>query len=323
MLLKEGKEGKKGKRKEKDEKDMENNPKRNDLLELSPYVRYVHCCLDARSTTHQVPWRMIYDYELLFVINGRMEVVTEAKTIDLFENEIHTVPPLLYHTVRIPEGDCCTYYSVHFDFVNLGQENDFSPEDVYISECNRNLESAPLNEQLKRRPIYSPGSSVLPEKMTVSDPACYTDLLESMIRIQREKPFAWEIDMKCAMLSLLKLVLCDQRRQGINPQGRGMEHYSAITAYLFDHYSESVDFKKLSQMFGYSYSSFRKKFKDKSGKSPHEYLTDLRMQEAVTLLCSRRYTVSEVAWMVGYEDVSYFSRLFRKRKGCPPSAFIH
>ncbi|MGM9637451.1 MAG: helix-turn-helix domain-containing protein [Eubacteriales bacterium] len=301
---------------------MEENPKRIDLLELSPYVRYVHCCVDARSTTHQVPWRMIYDYELLFVIKGRMEVVTDGKTVVLSENEIHTVPPLLYHTVRIPEGESCTYYSVHFDFVHLGRENDFSPEEVYISKCNRNLESVPMNEHLKRRPMVEPGEGILPEKLTVDDPAGYTDLLKSMIRIQREKPFAWEIDLKCAMLSLLKRILLDRRRQGTKPPERTMEHFMAITAYLFDHFNEPIDFEKLSRMFGYSYSSFRKKFKEKTGKSPHEYLTDLRLEQAVTLLSSCLYTVSEVAWMVGYEDVSYFSRLFRKRKGRSPSAFI-
>lgn len=297
---------------------------RIDLSELSPYVRYVHSCTDARSSTHQVPWRMIYDYEFLFVIKGRMEIVTETGAVVLSENEIHTVPPMLYHTVRIPEGVSCTYYSVHFDFVNLGRENDFSPEEVYISNCNRNLESVPMNEYLKRRPNYSPECVVFPGKMTVGDPESYTDLLDSMILIQREKPFAWEIDMKCAMLSLLKLTLLDRMRQGTaEPVRRDMEHYSAITAYLLDHYSEPIDFERLSQLFGYSYSSFRKKFKEKSGKSPHEYLTDLRIEEAVKLLRSRRYTVSEVAWMVGYEDSSYFSRLFRKRKGCPPRKLMH
>ncbi len=300
---------------------MEEEKKTLGLSDISPYVRYAHVCINAKSTTHQVPWRCIYDYELLFVASGKLEVVTEKETFSVSENELHMISPMLYHTVRIPENECCTYYSVHFDFINLGQENDFSPEEIYISDCNRNLTSVPINDRLTGRPFYAIDSAALPEKNAVSDPHAYTMLFESMIRTQKEKPFAWEIDMKCSMLSLLKLMLTDRRRHmGWKPAEHRMEHFSAIVFYLLNNCGENIDFEKLAHMFGYSYSSFRKQFKKESGKSPLEYLIDLRMDRAASLLSSGQYTVSEVAYMVGYEDRSYFSRIFRKHKGCTPGS---
>ncbi len=291
------------------------------LADLSPYVRYAHVCVNAQSSTHQVPWRCIYDYELLFVTSGKLEVITEKTVFSVSENQLHMITPMMYHTVRIPENECCTYYSVHFDFVNLGQENDFSPEEIYVSACNRDLICAPVNDRLTHRPSYAPDVTAFPEKAPVSDPHAYSLLFESMIRTQREKPFAWEIDMKCSMLSLLKLMLTDRRRQmGWKPVGRRMEHFSAIVYYLLNNCGENIDFEKLAQMFGYSYSSFRKQFKQESGKSPLEYLTDLRMDRAESLLSGGQYTVAEVACMVGYEDSSYFSRVFRKHKGCTPGS---
>lgn len=300
---------------------MEEEKKTLSLADISPHVRYAHVCRNAKSTTHQVPWRCIYDFELLFVASGKLEVVTEEETFSVSENEIHMITPMRYHTVRIPENECCTYYSVHFDFINLGQENDFSPEEIYISACNRNLDSVPVNDRLTGRPILSIDSAALPEKTAVSDPHAYTLLFESMIRTQKEKPFAWEIEMKCSMLSLLKLMLTDRRRHmEWKPAERRMEHFSAIVFYLLNNCGENIDFEKLAQMFGYSYSSFRKQFKKESGKSPLEYLTDLRMDRAESMLSSGRYTVAEVAGMMGYEDSSYFSRIFRKHKGYVPSS---
>lgn len=122
-----------------------------DLLDISPYVRYAHACIDAVDKWHQIPWRCIYDYEFLFVAAGHLAVVTETETQELSENEIYIVPPLRYHTIKIPYGSTCTYYSVHFDFIDLGRENDFSPEEIYIADCNRNLEQAPMNERLVKR----------------------------------------------------------------------------------------------------------------------------------------------------------------------------
>ncbi|MBQ7364525.1 MAG: helix-turn-helix transcriptional regulator [Clostridia bacterium] len=300
---------------------MKEEKKTLDLLDISPYVRYVHAIWEAVQERHQVPWRCIYDYEFLLVTAGSLEIVTEENTLYLSADQIHIVPPMRFHTIRIPEGERCSYYSIHFDFIDLGRENDFSYEE-YTSQCNRNLEQAIMNERLVKRPLYALGSLALPETVQVIDTIAYTEHLKTMILLQREKPFAWEIDMKCEMLSILKLLLNDIRRTKTESPRKKMEHFSDIAAYLFDHYGETIDFESLSRIFGYSYSSFRKQFKEKTGKSPHEYLVDLRMERAVALLNSQQYTVTEVALMVGYEDSSYFSRVFRKKKGCSPSSFL-
>ncbi len=288
-----------------------------DLLDISPYVRYVHSCTQACSHSHQVPWRCIYDYELIFVEKGILELVTEEEVFAITENTVHTIPPLLYHTIKIPDGQACTYYSIHFDFIDLGRENDFSP-DIYISECNRNLENVPLNERLSTRPTYSLGGMALPKLLHISDPVGYTYLWKNMIALQKEKPFAWELDMRSAMLSLLKRLLIDMNANTKAASREQMTNFSAITAYLVNHCGEEIDFEALSLMFGYSYRSFRRHFKEMCGKTPHEYLTKLRLDRASALLECGTYSVAEVAWMVGFEDSSYFTRLFRKHKGLSP-----
>ncbi len=295
------------------------SPRILDLLDISPYVRYVHSCIGANSQMHQVPWRCIYDYELLFVQEGSLEVVTEEGIFVIPKNTVHTVSPLIYHTIKIPEGQICSYYSIHFDFIDLGRENDFSP-DVYMSECNRNLETSPLNKRLSARPTYSLGGMALPSLLPISDPVGYTHLWKSMISLQREKPFAWELDMRSAMLSLLKRLITDMNPDGQPASREKMTHFSAITAYLANHLGEDLHFEALAQMFGYSYTNFRRSFKEMCGKTPHEYLTELRLDRATALLESGTYTVSEVAWMVGFEDSSYFTRLFRQHKGVTPKA---
>ena len=113
---------------------------------------------------------------------------------------IHVIPPFVYHKIQIPDGEKCTYYSVHFDYIDLGRENDFSPEDIYIAACNKDLEIAPVDDTLIKRPHYVIDQVMLPEETRANDPIAYTGLFETIIRLQREKPLAWEIDMKCLQL---------------------------------------------------------------------------------------------------------------------------
>jgi len=77
-----------------------------------------------------------------------------------------------------------------------------------------------------------------------------------------------------------------------------------------------------SMPFHYDY--LRKLFKKEVGVSPLEYMTNLRMKNAETLLTgmwTNEYSITEIAQMCGFEDALYFSRVFKKYYGCAPSNF--
>ncbi len=48
-----------------------------DFLDISPFVRYAHHMPDANKDNHVIPWRYIYDYEFIYVVQGSMEVQTK------------------------------------------------------------------------------------------------------------------------------------------------------------------------------------------------------------------------------------------------------
>lgn len=87
--------------------------------------------------------------------------------------------------------------------------------------------------------------------------------------------------------------------------------------YKLDSYLRSIPF---------SYDYLRKLFKSEMGMTPHDYLTGLRIQMAEKLLCSTEAAernISEVAYVCGYSDSLYFSRVFKKYFGCSPKHYIH
>ena len=59
-----------------------------------------------------------------------------------------------------------------------------------------------------------------------------------------------------------------------------------------------------------------------TGMPVNDFIKSIRMNNAVILLQSKRYTINEIAYMVGFSDRKYFSKEFKKRFGKTPSTFL-
>ncbi|HKJ42118.1 MAG TPA: two-component regulator propeller domain-containing protein [Sunxiuqinia sp.] len=77
----------------------------------------------------------------------------------------------------------------------------------------------------------------------------------------------------------------------------------------------------LVEHFKFGRTIFYKKMKGISGYSPKEYVSIVRMKKAGTLLCDHNLNVSQVAYDVGFNDASYFSKTFKKHFGISPTEY--
>lgn len=72
---------------------------------------------------------------------------------------------------------------------------------------------------------------------------------------------------------------------------------------------------------GFNATYFSTLFKKETGQNFMDYLTELRISKAKELLCGEELSVQDVAEQVGYRDLKYFSRLFKKLTGVSPSDY--
>ncbi len=70
-----------------------------------------------------------------------------------------------------------------------------------------------------------------------------------------------------------------------------------------------------------SETGFRRYFGELFGTSPIKYINEIRIREAEKLLIGTKMRVEDIAYRCGFNDVKYFSRVFSKYRGCPPSEF--
>ena len=90
---------------------------------------------------------------------------------------------------------------------------------------------------------------------------------------------------------------------------------------LADNVATHMDIEWLSRSLGLGYSRFRQIFKKCTGLSPYQYFLDLKINRAKELLQQEQFTVKEIAYMLSFDDPYYFSHLFKKKTGHPPSAW--
>jgi transcriptional regulator GlxA family with amidase domain len=92
-------------------------------------------------------------------------------------------------------------------------------------------------------------------------------------------------------------------------------------AWLFRNFKEEVRVEELAAKMGMSPRNFARRFTSATGETPLSYLHRLRIDAARHLLEAGKKNVAEVSEAVGYHDLAFFRRLFKRHTGSPPRAY--
>ena len=94
-----------------------------------------------------------------------------------------------------------------------------------------------------------------------------------------------------------------------------------VKEYINRHINDNLRLEQLADLVGMTATAFSRFFKLRTGKNLSEYIVDIRLGHAARRLVDTTDSVSEICWTCGFNTLSNFNRLFRKRKGCSPTEF--
>src|SRR5690606_25976625 len=119
--------------------------------------------------------------------------------------------------------------------------------------------------------------------------------------------------------------LADLLQSQLEP-GQGLARQTSVLvkralAYIHKHYDETLSRQAIADAVGVSKNYLSQIFHQELGISPWEYLNRYRIKQAKQLLRNSAQSISWVACQVGFEDASYFGRVFRKQVGCSPQTY--
>ena len=92
-------------------------------------------------------------------------------------------------------------------------------------------------------------------------------------------------------------------------------------SWIADHYAEPNPVSAMAEQAGLTMRTFARRFQAATGRRPIEYVHAVRVEQARQRLESGTDAVEDVGYAVGYEDPTFFRRLFRRTTGMTPAAY--
>ncbi|GGD46570.1 AraC family transcriptional regulator [Paenibacillus nasutitermitis] len=282
------------------------------LEQLSPYIRVA---MDSWLGTDTFIERVIWDYELLFLKEGKLEVTVENNVYAGEAGDVFLFKPRQPHTIRVLGGQPARQPHVHFDLTES-----FDSPDIWVSF--KTLEQmSPAESNWFRPDLLSGPDWKLPSRIRLPGLLTFEELLFAIIReFEMKMPFH-RIRLKGLMLELLAFLLREtQLEENLREPGH-LALLLEIQHYLNLHAGRELILDELSEQFHMNKRYLISLFKQAFQITPMQYHQQMRLDRAKNLLRHSKMTMQQIADSLGYPSIHGFSRAFKNKEGCSPSAY--
>jgi len=131
---------------------------------------------------------------------------------------------------------------------------------------------------------------------------------------------------ECASIEEIRAILSaiTDRMSGMIFSFHGVRHFSALKKaerYIWKHYTRKLSLKEIANASGLSAPYLSMVFKEEMGENLSNYLNRLRVEKAAALLVTTTMPISEITLACGFEDQSWFSKIFKNITGLTPGKY--
>lgn len=136
-----------------------------------------------------------------------------------------------------------------------------------------------------------------------------------------EQPEGYQLLLKSILFRLIYIIISHKETIEItsNIQTKSLEKLKYILKYVEEHYSEHITIEEMAKLTFYSKSHFMKFFKSHIGTGFIDYLNNYRLMMSEQMLKTSDLSVIEIAQLNGFDNISYFNRIFKKKYNLSPS----
>ena len=147
-----------------------------------------------------------------------------------------------------------------------------------------------------------------------------SDCISRIDHLCEKRPDGYQLAVKGFLFQLVFLLLSHRQKKSTSPalQTKSLEKIKTILKYVEEHYADHITIDDMAAITFYSKSHFMKFFKAHMGTGFIEYLNDYRLTIAERLLRTSDATVLEIAKKSGFDNLSYFNRMFKRKYGQSP-----
>jgi two-component system, response regulator YesN len=145
----------------------------------------------------------------------------------------------------------------------------------------------------------------------------YIDSISEKFAIKIEKASTLK------QISEIETQMVNEYSEAVNKLSLKQYNYKIRQAieYIRTHLGEDLSLNAISAAIDSSPHELSRQFKKQTGKSLTDYINEQRIIEAIYLIDNQHFSITDIALMVGFNDVNYFTKVFKKLKGMTPSHY--
>lgn len=247
-------------------------------------------------------------WEMVYIDSGEVGVIADDKEFVLKQGEAFFHRPNELHTIYTSDS--------------------FGNSAILSFDCN-NREMNYFADKIFKLGEFE---KTLLNKIITQTTRCFTDKLNDvyltkMTKRKQTPPGSEQFIKNSIELLLLSLLCADSEKEGVkslNASISGLQSdkiVSNIIKILNDHLYTSIDLDTIAKELFFSKTYIKNVFKKNMGISIIQYYILLKIEESKKLISQRKYTYTEIANIMGFNSVHYFSRLFKAHTDMTPSEY--
>lgn len=275
--------------------------------DIDPHLRLINL-FQCQSSFETGP-RILYDHYFLYVHSGKGIITIGNSAYKAIPGDLFYCPPGTPNAISADDEDPFLLSGIDFDFTQNHQDNlltypiaasTFNPDQVteYISFMDFDGFATKINLS--------------------SDHASHRIVLDMIHEFTVQK-IHWQHNVDAMLTTFIIDVI---RQHTVRRQhSKGRHTTDEIIDYLSTHFDQTLSNVDIGNRFHFNPDYVSQVVKSYTGLTLKQYIINLRIQEAMNLLRNSDMTIRNIALSVGYDNLHYFSRLFKDKTGVTPGYF--
>lgn len=266
-----------------------------------PFEHY-HCTVPETFINLTAHWHA--ECEIALVAEGSGTYQIDLLPYRVAAGDMILIPPQVLHSISGEESCCLITDSFVFHMDML----DTPHSDV----CTAYLH--PFIQRSVCFPMVLPGSAPYAPKLR--------PIFSGLLDLMRTRPLCYELEVKSLLYHFFFTLYRSVPYETQAPEHEEIaDKLKQVIQYIRSRYQQSISVSELASLCGFSEYHFMRFFKKHMNMTCVEYLNRYRLDMASRQLASTGMTVTGVALENGFNNISYFNRVFKKQFGMTPKEF--
>lgn len=288
-------------------------------MNLNEYQNYheqkVHTSMEFSYNTYicslpldftEVPMHWHSEMELVAVKKGKGKISINYDSYPVTAGSILLIPPGQLHSIQGIPGTVMEYENIFFsaDFLLSHQEDICSTQFI--------------------RPLFQ--NKIAFDTLHLTSSLSYypeiASLLEKIDSLSDARPQGYQLAIKGLFFQLFFILYSHKKKDAdVLQASKSIEKMKILLKYMEENYAQPMTIEQVAELIHYSPSHFMKFFRNTMGTSFISYLNDYRLTIAARSLRLSTDSILTIACQSGFDNLSYFNRLFKRKYHMTPSQF--